>query len=538
MSTPTHTHTHTRKQYKNKYRSLQFNLKDKKNISLRERILKGEVTPSNLVRFSSQELGNEDLQAALESIQESSLKNVFKPVASSTTMSVAAPLSDQSLSLSSLSSSKAEGGDVAKGGVKQPLAAEGVLPTKKVVTHVPPPPKAPIKIFPKKAEFKSLDEILSRMEKASAPRAHDSLDPLPTRSPVTAIRPPIDSHSDRKEKIEIVSKRQSAETLWEGKTPWCTQIASRSRRITGKLGMHQVGRFSGYAFQVFGPWMGNKNIWADLLSSSLMIEGRIPTSAAGAYVSESAASKDIVVFALSPGRPPVESQQSIVEQSDAVAYQTLFDYFATRARYGVVPHPDRGSRLRDSYIMPLGRNEELPTCLRDLASDNGQFYLDPVPRPSDLLLCVLILIRGSSIKKGAPRKSNGSHSVSKPSGSSRDQRHSERPMETSQPRGPMYSPPVASFSLPVQNAPAIAASGLLANLMSGTAPMSQYPQQNQQQYQQQHHQMPFAPQPQQFQQSQIQQPPAIQLPPNLDISGLLAQLQGVLGNQPPQRPPH
>ncbi|XP_057207027.1 PHD finger protein 3-like [Triplophysa rosa] len=49
--------------YKNKYRSLTFNLKDAKNNVLFKRVLKGEVSPADLVRMTAEELASKELAA-------------------------------------------------------------------------------------------------------------------------------------------------------------------------------------------------------------------------------------------------------------------------------------------------------------------------------------------------------------------------------------------------------------------------------------------------------------------------------------------
>uniref|UniRef100_A0A671KQ80 PHD finger protein 3-like n=1 Tax=Sinocyclocheilus anshuiensis TaxID=1608454 RepID=A0A671KQ80_9TELE len=49
--------------YKNKYRSLTFNLRDSKNNVLFKRVLKGEVSPADLVRMTAEELASKELAA-------------------------------------------------------------------------------------------------------------------------------------------------------------------------------------------------------------------------------------------------------------------------------------------------------------------------------------------------------------------------------------------------------------------------------------------------------------------------------------------
>uniref|UniRef100_A0A8C5D6L3 TFIIS central domain-containing protein n=1 Tax=Gouania willdenowi TaxID=441366 RepID=A0A8C5D6L3_GOUWI len=51
----------TDNRYKNKYRSLTFNLKDNKNNVLFKRVLKGEISPSNLIKMSPEKLASKEL---------------------------------------------------------------------------------------------------------------------------------------------------------------------------------------------------------------------------------------------------------------------------------------------------------------------------------------------------------------------------------------------------------------------------------------------------------------------------------------------
>mmetsp|Transcript_3945 Transcript_3945/g.10157 ORF Transcript_3945/g.10157 Transcript_3945/m.10157 type:complete len:326 (+) Transcript_3945:160-1137(+) len=58
------------KEYKAKFRSLNFNLKDPKNPDLRGRLVRGEVAPADLVTLSSEELASRELQEKNEKIRE------------------------------------------------------------------------------------------------------------------------------------------------------------------------------------------------------------------------------------------------------------------------------------------------------------------------------------------------------------------------------------------------------------------------------------------------------------------------------------
>lgn len=61
--------------YKAKYRSLFFNLKDKNNVSLRARLVSGELEPYDLVRFSHEELANPELQTINKEMRKRNIHN-------------------------------------------------------------------------------------------------------------------------------------------------------------------------------------------------------------------------------------------------------------------------------------------------------------------------------------------------------------------------------------------------------------------------------------------------------------------------------
>ncbi len=72
--------------YKNKARTLSFNLKDVKNKNLRESVLERELLPSRLVQMTSEELANDDLKRDREKVVEKFTRDAqpFNNVAAST----------------------------------------------------------------------------------------------------------------------------------------------------------------------------------------------------------------------------------------------------------------------------------------------------------------------------------------------------------------------------------------------------------------------------------------------------------------------
>ena len=67
--------------YKTKMRSLYMNLKNKSNPKLRRRVLDGEITPDQLVRFSTEDLKSEERRLADNALMEENLKDSQMPQA-------------------------------------------------------------------------------------------------------------------------------------------------------------------------------------------------------------------------------------------------------------------------------------------------------------------------------------------------------------------------------------------------------------------------------------------------------------------------
>lgn len=255
--------------------------------------------------------------------------------------------------------------------------------------------------------------------------------------------------------------------------------------------MPQVGKFKGYARQVGGRWVGNEKNWLKILTDSLSIEGRIPVSRAGDYIRGQASSKEIVVIEFLPGTPDDEDSSS--SSQDLIEYRTLLDYFSSRQRYGVLPN--RHDNLKDMYLVPLGKDDPLPDFVRVL---NNVSLQESIPRVSDSLLAVLIL----------KYQTWSSNSFSK------GKKGSVMPIGS---YAPKISSSIRAVEKPQSYTPANA-SGLLANLLSGTSQGQQQPI---------------------FSGRNLPQQPiplGAGANPATSVSMLLAQLQGVMpsfGDRPP-----
>ncbi|KAJ3221238.1 hypothetical protein HK099_003669 [Clydaea vesicula] len=385
--------------YKSKFRSIQFNLKDKNNAKLRRRILYKDFEPEVLVTLTADQLANENIHSYAAQVRKQSYKSTVKP----------------------------EGQDILiakthKGEVEIVLNKDvRVIQLDKTKSHQDMKLEEEKKILKQETlpfkKIESLDEILKGMNsynegKGVVEESSDGADcasPLLTGSPAMYLdSPPMDNYylEEDKEQLDITMQldeedknKLDGETIWEG-----------------KVSMPQVGKFNGTCQQVAGKKVGGVENWEDILPIGLNIDGRIPKKRVLEYLDQQklSQSKEVVVLKFNP---TVESQE------DQVGYNTLFTYFKSRDKYAVIPH--HYVSVKDMYIVPLGKDDELPEFLNwcdyknkiftiDDAEDEYKFLLEK-NRKFDILLGVLVLHKNLVRREGEYNinESNNSHDLEK-----------------------------------------------------------------------------------------------------------------------------
>lgn len=63
--------------YKNKLRSLYLNLRDKKNPTLRKRVVNGEITPQRLSAMSTQDMASEERKQEDKKLEEENMREAM-----------------------------------------------------------------------------------------------------------------------------------------------------------------------------------------------------------------------------------------------------------------------------------------------------------------------------------------------------------------------------------------------------------------------------------------------------------------------------
>ncbi|KAG0052671.1 PHD finger protein 3 [Gryganskiella cystojenkinii] len=438
------------KDYKAKYRSLFFNLKDKNNDNLRARVLSGELKPEELVRLTPEELANPELQSIAEEVRKRSIHDSvlqieqepfikkthkgevsFVPRPASLTGSKLEVEEDEEEN--QRMDDKTEGEKVADGLL---LKANGTQDgSNRSTPHGSP-----------KAEVETLDMLLARIqtnkrsgeetlsEALSSDKRQRTMDisekggsaslsylprepspyspsPSPIGSPVLLSTTPPDSPPPFM--LEEIRRNMERE-----------QASKSSSNIRdpdvllpvwqGKLSMHEVAKFQARAVQVGGRTIlgrpskgpGTDMVasgWTDILTRAISIDGRIPTAAVESYLEQvkQSSTKEVVVLRF-------DAEKAMEGTEDPVGeFESLFKYFHDKNRNGVVPQ--KGRQVKDMYLVPVAASAPLPRYLRGLIMENDSVVRGGDKSTKNALLGVLVLNKGASYSGSHPQHQHRGH---------------------------------------------------------------------------------------------------------------------------------
>ncbi|KAF9205598.1 PHD finger protein 3 [Haplosporangium sp. Z 27] len=483
------------KDYKAKYRSLFFNLKDKNNENLRARVLSGELEPHELVRLTPEELANPELQSIAEEVRKRSIHDsvltieqepFIKKTHKGDVSYIPGPSSVSSVSATSnveVDNGKEQNSE------PKPNSTRGT-PEEKTVEEMIQEQQSSNKSTPAGSPTtEALDKLLARIQtnkRSGEEILNDALSsgkrqrqadavldgsylprepspyspsPSPSGSPVLVSTTPLDSPPlYMLEEIERNSRKKAEARqvlpIWQG-----------------DVEMDQVGMVFTRAIQVGGsrviPGRVSTNPtadmvasgWTDILTRSVVIEGRIPTAAVESYITQQRQSptKDILIVQFELNNVPTSSFEQRKTE-----FEKLFRYFHEKGRNGVVPNKAR--QVKDMYLVPVGANDQLPPYFQGLVEKEA------LVNRKDALFGVLVVNKASSQNNrhghghstSHHKSSSGSHrhSTSRPYPVQHDRRESKDSQSsgytpTSQPPHPQVSVAVHQHTVaPIPSAPA------------------------------------------------------------------------------------
>ncbi|XP_060942963.1 PHD finger protein 3 isoform X2 [Limanda limanda] len=353
-----HLYKDTDNKYKNKYRSLMFNLKDTKNNVLFKRVLKGEISPSNLIRMSPEELASKELAAwrqrenrhTIEMIEKDQREAERRPITKIThkgeieiesqepqktpepeEMESSPKLTEVLTDPPKTPEDKAENTKTDKDTTGQHKSHLFDLHCKICTGRMAPPvEEAPTKVVKVATTVVRRQSTKSEETKSTAgPALEDDLHLTALEESFRSTRPGYESRSDhvagRDEEALFLSNLQS---LWRG-----------------FIHMHSVAKLVTKAF----PVSGNLDNATEDLPDSIQVGGRISPQMVWDYLDKIRASgtKEVCLIRFSP-----ESDE------DEISYTLLYAYFSSRRRFGVVSNNRK--QVKDMYLIPLGAVEKVP----------------------------------------------------------------------------------------------------------------------------------------------------------------------------------
>ncbi|XP_014449935.2 PHD finger protein 3 isoform X4 [Alligator mississippiensis] len=348
----------TDSKYKNKYRSLMFNLKDPKNNILFKRVLKGEVTPDHLIRMSPEELASKELAAWRQRENRHTIEMIEKE------------------------QREVERRPITKITHKGEIEIENETPVKEQEDVMEIQEASTVKLFEKTEEVEKDKEDNESSDTTSQHKNH--LFDLNCKICIGRMAPPTDDLSAKKFKVSVgVARKQSdneaesiadalsstsnilaSDLLEDDKQELSKPASSVPRSETpgtveseslflarlnfiwkGFINMPSVAKFVIKAYPVSGSF----EYLTEDLPDSIQVGGRISPHTVWEYVEKIKASgtKEICVVRFTP-----------VTEEDQISYTLLFAYFSSRKRYGVAANNMK--QVKDLYLIPLGASDKIP----------------------------------------------------------------------------------------------------------------------------------------------------------------------------------
>ncbi|KAK9350777.1 transcription factor S-II, central domain-containing protein [Lipomyces doorenjongii] len=392
--------------YRDKFRTILFNLKDIKNSLLRQRVLSGEITPDHLVRMAPEEMMNPELQklaeaVRAESISQSILKKAEAPRIRRThkgeefvgdvdpmgTLPETAPEGEEE---NSSQVNLAAATRVSDSANDEAFSHRSVSPLTTVGQQNSTGPipdddsrERSHSLQLSDAGAKNYEDARSATPSggsAGADNADFDIDqvwksvnsPPPTdkNSHITssnAVQPASPQPHDRRQVVDEDIDRLINDDL--GHNAVCEDDydhsyspmleATVSVIWEGLISMASVSEFMGSAVQVGGPLFdGEVRRWQDVIAPSIDIDGRLSKDTAASYLSEVSSTKDLVAISFMVKDPNLKEQER--------AFTRLFDYFRGRDRYGVIRN--KLPNVKDAYLVPLLPADPRPDYMHMIGS--------------------------------------------------------------------------------------------------------------------------------------------------------------------------
>lgn len=391
--------------YKERFRTMSFNLKDKRNVSLHERVTSGVLPAKELAHLSNEALANDEIREKAERAKRDALeqtvirqddsgparKITHKGEVDIERDSEIAPQEARNIEHQT-AENQTEAAEVAAASLPPAAAIANNNEEVSTDTHAAPP--API--F---AQVWNENEGKGDSETTEAPldvsiNDTDQLAPLESTggadnfidefldaddTPAPSTTPP---GSPPPTAFALQKRLPRAQVVWDGviTMPEYTSAHVNVRSLVGS------------------ELPADQPIWKRIFPSrERVVEGRLQSSAAIEYLRQirNSPRNQVVVLLMEPGgsAPPAPGSEGDSPLRTSPQFDKLVAYFADKQRFGVLaPAPGaQGSLVKDFYMAPLLGHEEVPQWLEEISPGSLGSWSNS--RPANVILIVLVLFR-------------------------------------------------------------------------------------------------------------------------------------------------
>lgn len=414
--------------YKERFRTLLFNLKDKRNVTLHERITSGRLPAADVVHMTNEALANDEIrekteQAKREALQRAVLKDMEEGPPRKMTHKGEIDIERDDVDPESLPASvhppapptAMEATDDGNGDNDEPTTQhDTAVPVPASPTFQPAHPRPSASPSPPPVSFEGVwgDQPAPAQHKSPSEPA-DAPDSatlgIETQGEADTF---IDSFlGDTDGKLESAAhptdKAEASHTPPGSPPPDAFVVrAARSAPRTpqaplvwdGVITMPEYTSAYVHARSLTEPaYEPGAPLWQDLFPTpERTVEGRLPSDTAIAYLDQVRASprNQLVVLTLEAGGATSNEDTPTLHSSEAL--DKLVQYFANKKRFGVLmPAPSaQGTLVKDFYLAPLLADEPVPDWLKSIHPPGLGAAWDQT-RPAHIMLAVLVLFKSA-----------------------------------------------------------------------------------------------------------------------------------------------
>lgn len=354
--------------YRDRSRTLSFNLRDEKNPGLRARVVFGEITPQRISTMPSEELANQELRELTDAVRAESTKQSVLRAAEGPRIRRTHKGEELVEGEQEFSKSTSENTAPASFSTNHKEDPDNQSPT-----HIsnPSPPQSsasppPVEQASYSPESKSPVTVQAEVLRKSSGSNFDIKNVWNSvRSPSTASAVPMHSPSEAVAQAYSVQEKVTdadpeIERMFEDEDnapaspPYSPSQFALSTTASppsfiweGKIGMNNVSTFTAYAS--FAGGLDMKARWDHVLEPVLSIEGRIAHDTATEYLCNQRFSQSKSLVAV---------MFTAKDREARGGFDKLFSHLQLRKRYGVLKH--NLPNVRDSFLITLDVEEKLP----------------------------------------------------------------------------------------------------------------------------------------------------------------------------------